>query len=94
MLETIAPTSLPRAARCGAVGDGFRRGRPKAPYATGLAEIQKANPDVAIGSYPFYSDNGPGAQLVTRGRDAEAVEQAARAIETLVKQFGVEPVRI
>ena len=50
--------------------------------------------EVAIGSYPFYSDKGPGAQLVTRGRNAEAVEQAARAIEALVKQFGVEPTRI
>jgi len=67
---------------------------PEGTIAPGLLEIQNANPDVAIGSYPFYSEKGPGAQLVTRGRDVAAVERAARAIEALVKQFGVTPTRI
>jgi molybdenum cofactor synthesis domain-containing protein len=67
---------------------------PEGTIAPGLSEIQNANPNVAIGSYPFYSEKGPGAQLVTRGRDAARVERAARAIEALVKSFGVTPTRI
>jgi molybdenum cofactor synthesis domain-containing protein len=91
MLETIEPT-LPHGAVVVSVTVSAEI--PEGTIAPGLAELQKSNPDVAIGSYPFYSDKGPGAQLVTRGRDAEAVEQVARAIEALVKQFGVEPVRV
>ena len=91
MLETIEP-GLPRGAVV--VSVTVSADLPEGTIALGLAEIQKANPGVAIGSYPFYSDKGPGAQLVTRGRDAAAVETAARAIEALVKQFGVEPVRV
>jgi molybdenum cofactor synthesis domain-containing protein len=67
---------------------------PEGTLAQGLSDIQNANPQVAIGSYPFYSDKGPGAQLVTRGRDPEAVERATQAIEALVKQLGAVPVRI
>jgi molybdopterin-biosynthesis enzyme MoeA-like protein len=67
---------------------------PEGTVAQGLADIQKANPDVTIGSYPFYSERGPGAQLVTRGRDAQAVERAASAIEALVRQLGGTPVRV
>jgi len=67
---------------------------PEGTLAQGLSDIQKANPDVAIGSYPFYSDKGPGSQLVTRGRDPQAVERAARAIEALVKELGAAPERV
>ena len=64
---------------------------PEGTIAPGLAAIQNANPQVAIGSYPFYTDKGPGAQLVTRGRDPKAVESAAQAIEALVKELGAAP---
>ncbi|HWY61555.1 MAG TPA: molybdopterin-binding protein [Rhizomicrobium sp.] len=67
---------------------------PEGTIAPGLAAIQNANPQVAIGSYPFYTDKGPGAQLVTRGRDPKAVEIAAQAIEALVKELGAAPERV
>jgi molybdopterin-biosynthesis enzyme MoeA-like protein len=91
MLETIEP-DLPRGVLVQSVTVSAEI--PEGTIATGLFEIQKANPDVAIGSYPFYSDKGPGAQLVTRGRDGENVERVAQAIEALVRQLGGTPVRV
>ena len=91
MLEVIEPT-LPRGALV--VSATVSAQMPEGTVAPGLLEIQKAHPEVAIGSYPFYNDKGPGTQLVTRGRDADAVERVAQAIEELVKQFGVTPERI
>jgi molybdenum cofactor synthesis domain-containing protein len=57
--------------------------------AAGLAQIQREHPSVAIGSYPFYAERGAGVQLVVRGRDAEAVERAAEAIEAALRLEGV-----
>jgi molybdopterin-biosynthesis enzyme MoeA-like protein len=62
--------------------------------AAGLAAIQKNFPDLAIGSYPFFREDGFGVQLVARGRDAEKVEAAAGAIEDLLRREGGEPVRL
>jgi molybdenum cofactor synthesis domain-containing protein len=91
MLEVIEP-ELPRGTVVKSVTVSAEI--PEGTLAPGLLEIQKANPGVAIGSYPFYTEKGPGAQLVTRGRDGESVERAAQAIEALVKQLGGAPVRI
>lgn len=62
--------------------------------AAGLAAIQKNFPDLAIGSYPFFREDGFGVQLVARGRDAEKVEAAAGAIEDLLRREGAEPERL
>ena len=59
-----------------------------------LARIQAEHNSVAIGSYPFYAPEGSGVQLVVRGRDGEAVESAARAIENAVVAEGAVPERI
>ncbi len=67
---------------------------PEGKVAGGLAAIQKDNPDVALGSYPFYRDQGYGVQLVARGRDAAAVEKAAQAIEAMLRELGAAPVRL
>ena len=49
---------------------------------TQLGEIAKANPDVAIGSYPFFDpQHGPNTNVVLRARDAEKLALAARAVE-------------
>ena len=38
-----------------------------------LGEIAKANPEVAIGSYPFFDQqHGPNTNVVLRARDAPA----------------------
>ena len=91
MLDAIAP-ELPRGTEWTVAT--VSAAIPEGAIATGLAAIQKAHADVAIGSYPFYSDNGPGTQLVTRGRDSQSVEQAAREIEAMLKTFGVAPLRL
>ena len=38
---------------------------------TPLGEIAKANPEVIIGSYPFFDGSGPNTNIVVRSRDAE-----------------------
>ena len=63
--------------------------------AAGLAAIQKAHADVSIGSYPFTrADGGFGTQLVTRGRDPQAVTQAAAAIEALLQELDITGTRV
>ena len=62
--------------------------------AAGLQAIQKEFPDLALGSYPFYREDGFGVQLVARGRDAAQVERAALAIETLIRAEGAAPERV
>ncbi len=62
--------------------------------AQGLADIQKAYPQTAIGSYPWYLDGRFGAQLVARSRDADAAEAAAKAIEAMITQLGATPERV
>ena len=48
-----------------------------------LGEIAKANPGVAIGSYPFFDPrHGPNANVVLRARDAQKLALAKRAART------------
>jgi molybdenum cofactor synthesis domain-containing protein len=62
--------------------------------AADLAHIQREHAGVAIGSYPFYAESGSGVQLVVRGRDAIAVEAAARAIEAVLTREEIKSARI
>jgi molybdopterin-biosynthesis enzyme MoeA-like protein len=64
---------------------------PEGAIAERLAAIQKAHPQTAIGSYPWYRDGRYGTQLVARSRDADAVEAAARAIEAMITELGGTP---
>jgi len=61
---------------------------PEGRIALGLLAIQKEQPSLALGSYPFYREDGNGVQLVVRGRDSAAVEIAARQIEAMVEAQG------
>jgi molybdenum cofactor synthesis domain-containing protein len=92
MLEALAPL-LPQGPVVHAItiaadiGEGM--------VAEGLAAIQKAHPDVAIGSYPhFRGDGGFGVQLVARSRDLAAAESSACEIEALLHQLGAAPQRM
>jgi molybdopterin-biosynthesis enzyme MoeA-like protein len=70
---------------------------PEGKIAAGLAGLQKDHPEVAIGSYPYYREgaaNPFGAQLVIRGRDAEAVERVVAALERMLKELGAAPQRV
>ena len=52
-----------------------------------LGEIAKANPEVAIGSYPFFDpQHGPNTNVVLRARDAQKLAQAKREIEEMLKR--------
>jgi len=91
MLEDIEP-QLQRGALVHSQTVQARIGEGK--IAAGLQTIQKNFPDLAIGSYPYYREDGFGVQLVARGRNAEQVESAAKAIESLIRAEGAEPERI
>jgi molybdopterin-biosynthesis enzyme MoeA-like protein len=52
-----------------------------------LSEIAKANPEVAIGSYPFFDQqHGPNTNVVLRARDAEKLALANRAVEEMLER--------
>ena len=52
-----------------------------------LGEIAKANPEVAIGSYPFFGlPYGANTNVVLRARDAQKLAQAKRAIEDMLER--------
>jgi molybdenum cofactor synthesis domain-containing protein len=61
---------------------------------TQLGEIAKANPDVVIGSYPFFDpQRGPNTNVVLRARDARKLAAATRAVEDmLVRVRGAQTV--
>jgi molybdenum cofactor synthesis domain-containing protein len=91
MMEDVAPR-LRRGAivTTATISAKIAEGRIAGP----LARIQANCKTVAIGSYPFYSPEGPGVQLVVRGRDPESVEAAAQAIEAAVAEEGIASARI
>ena len=52
-----------------------------------LGEIAKANPAIAIGSYPFFDPHhGPNTNVVLRARDAQKLALAKRAVEDMLEQ--------
>ncbi|HEX4637354.1 MAG TPA: molybdopterin-binding protein [Rhizomicrobium sp.] len=94
MLEQIAP-ELPRLPTVKSIT--LEAYIPEGTIAPGLALLQKAHPQVAIGSYPFYREGAPqpfGAQLVLRSRDMEALENTALALEEMLRGLGAAPQRI
>lgn len=55
---------------------------------TPLGEIQKANPDVSIGSYPkFAEDGGFSSEIVVRGLDKAQIEKAILEIKAMLKSL-------
>ncbi len=56
-----------------------------------LGEIQDANPDVDIGSYPFSEDGRYGTTLVVRGTDETRLEAVLDELRTLIVVHGAEP---
>jgi molybdenum cofactor synthesis domain-containing protein len=91
MLEEIAPQLTRGAVVHSATIEGQI---PEGQIAAALLRIQSDHKMVAIGSYPFYRSEGPGAQFVVRGRDPVAVEAAAKAIEKALESEGIAPLRI
>ena len=48
------------------------------------SEIAKANPDVIIGSYPFFDGSGPNTNIVVRSRDEKKLAAAMSAVEAML----------
>jgi hypothetical protein len=52
-----------------------------------LREIAKANPAVAIGSYPFFDPQlGPNTNVVLRARDVQKLGQAKREVGVMLER--------
>ena len=52
-----------------------------------LGEIAKANPGVAIGSYPFFDpQHGANTNVVLRARDPQKLAFAKRAVEDMLER--------
>jgi molybdopterin-biosynthesis enzyme MoeA-like protein len=82
MMDSVVPqlrtgaVVISRTVRVEGAGEGV--------IAEPLAAIAKAHPDLSLGSYPFFGQQGYGSNLVVRGRDAAAVEDVvAKLIEAL-----------
>ncbi|HTZ68108.1 MAG TPA: molybdopterin-binding protein [Roseiarcus sp.] len=65
---------------------------PEGQYGEPLAAIAAAHPNVAIGSYPSFRDGRFNNQIVVRGKDAEAVAAARRAVEAMVAELSGDAV--
>ncbi|SRR5665213_1005909 len=91
MLEEIAP----RLARGAPVHSATVEARiAEGRIAASLARIQEGHKNVALGSYPFYREDGSGVQLVVRGSDEAEIAAVAGEIEAAVRAEGIEPARI
>lgn len=59
--------------------------------AGGLQAIQKRFPDIDIGSYPAYTNEGFRTSLVLRSTDPEMLDLAADDVRTLIVSLGGSP---
>lgn len=57
-----------------------------------LTELQARHPETEIGSYPFYRNDRPGANIVIRAEDPEKADAAARDVVEMLKSLGGEPI--
>ena len=57
-----------------------------------LEAVAKAHPAMSLGSYPFFTAEGYGANLVLRGRDAAEIETAMGELEVALAGAGIERV--
>ncbi len=62
-------------------------GVPEGKYGDALAEIAKARPAVAIGSYPSFQDGTFRNQIVVRAREAAALAEAKAAVAAMVARL-------
>ncbi len=82
MLDEVAPR-LKTGIRM--LSETVRANAREGDIGTQLGEIAKANPEVAIGSYPFFDpQHGPNTNVVLRARDPQKLAAATRAVETML----------
>ena len=81
MLDAVAP-QLKTGVKM--LSETIRADAREGDVGTELGEVAKANPDVTIGSYPFFDDNGPNTNIVVRARDAQKLAAAKAAVEAVL----------
>ena len=82
MLDAVAPT-LKTGVKM--LSESIRADLREGDVGSELGEIAKANPDVSIGSYPFFDDKlGPNTNIVVRGRDQAKLSAARKAVEEML----------
>jgi molybdenum cofactor synthesis domain-containing protein len=90
MMDDVAPrlrkgvVVVARTVRVEGAGEGV--------IAAPLEALAKANPDLSLGSYPFFGPQGYGANLVVRGRDAAAVERVADELVAVLADIGAKSI--
>ena len=65
--------------------DGSGEGNIAAP----LEAVAKAHPALSLGSYPFFSNEGYGSNLVIRGRDPAEVEATLGELSAALREAGI-----
>ena len=65
---------------------------PESDVADLLRETEAANPGVAIGSYPFFRENGFGANFVIRSEDGDLARRTGDELAARLRQAGYDPV--
>jgi molybdenum cofactor synthesis domain-containing protein len=87
------------------VGPRLRGGRPvlsttvrvegsgEGTIAAPLEAVAKAHPAMSLGSYPFFSPEGYGSNLVLRSRDAGELREAVAELLTALVAAGIENAR-
>jgi molybdopterin-biosynthesis enzyme MoeA-like protein len=82
MLDEVAP-KLKTGIRM--LAETIRADAREGDIGTQLGEIAMANPQVAIGSYPFFDpQHGPNTNVVLRARDAQKLAAAKAAVEQML----------
>ena len=64
-------------------------GRPEGDIAEVLGAHQASNPDVVMGSYPYFQDGAPKVQLVLRSREPARLACVARGLEDALRERGM-----
>ena len=87
MLEDVGPrlkggaVTISRTVRVDGSGEGV--------IAAPLEAVAKAHPTLSLGSYPFFSGEGYGSNLVVRGRDPEELAATVIELEAALRAAGV-----
>src|SRR5690242_4507400 len=82
MLDAVAP-ELKTGVKM--LSETIRADAREGDVGTELGEIAKANPDVTIGSYPFFDDKlGPNTNIVVRARDPQKLAAVRQAVDLML----------
>ncbi len=87
MLEDVGPrlkggaVTISRTVRVDGSGEGV--------IAAPLEAVAKAHPTLSLGSYPFFSGEGYGSNLVVRGRDPEELAATLIELEAALRAAGI-----